>query len=328
MSRQFLNQPLISVVIPTYNRAQLIIETINSVLNQTYKNLEIIVIDDGSTDETEKIIKNIKDSRIRYLKHQQNLGGAKARNTGIEAATGEYICFLDSDDIWLSQKVELQLAFMQQFTNLDKVVSYTQRKFLIPYWEICKNRPQVKQRPLTDIKESDNLADYLFCDGGDMQTSTLMLKNSFAKAVGFRSDLKKHQDWDFCLRLEAKGAKFAFLSKPLTVYQNELRDDRISRITTQEISLSWIKEYRFLISDRAVTGFLFQAIFPILLKEQKQKIYAQKIIFDAWKHQIISWLELQNLTNRIWMYKQIKQRLKYKILKTIGVKKIIYKIFS
>ena len=90
----------ISVVIPTYNRSALIERAVNSVAMQTYENLEIIVVDDGSADDTETVVNSIKDSRIRYIKLPVNGGAANARNVGVEHATGSLVAFQDSDDYW------------------------------------------------------------------------------------------------------------------------------------------------------------------------------------------------------------------------------------
>ena len=110
---------LISVIIPTYNRAHLIKRSIDSVLNQTYKNLELIIVDDGSTDNTKEIIDSIKDERIVYVK-QENQGASAARNKGIDLAKGKYIAFQDSDDVWHSDKLEKQINALKQ-NNADVV---------------------------------------------------------------------------------------------------------------------------------------------------------------------------------------------------------------
>ncbi len=93
------DNPLISVILPTYNRGYIVERAIKSVLNQTYKNLELIIVDDGSTDNTEEIVKSIEDKRIIFLKHKKNKGASSARNTGIKNSKGEYISFIDSDDV-------------------------------------------------------------------------------------------------------------------------------------------------------------------------------------------------------------------------------------
>jgi len=114
--------PTVSVIIPTYNRAHLVGRAIQSVLNQTYQDFELIVVDDGSTDNTEEVVKGFNDARIRYIRHDENKGLPAARNTGIEAARGEYIAFLDSDDEWLERKLEKQIALFEQLDSQVGVV--------------------------------------------------------------------------------------------------------------------------------------------------------------------------------------------------------------
>ena len=104
----------VSVIIPVYNSSKHIKECIESVINQTYKNIEIIVVDDASYDNSFEIIKNINDSRIKILELKQNIGVARARNKGIEIAVGDYICFLDSDDYWVLDKLEKQVEFIEK----------------------------------------------------------------------------------------------------------------------------------------------------------------------------------------------------------------------
>ncbi|WEL16676.1 Glycosyl transferase family 2 [Halorhabdus sp. SVX81] len=105
--------PTVSVVIPTYHRSDLIERAIHSVLDQTFDDLECIVVDDCSPDETAEIARSIDDERLAVLDHEENRGASAARNTGIEAATGEYIAFLDDDDEWLPEKLEKQLALLE-----------------------------------------------------------------------------------------------------------------------------------------------------------------------------------------------------------------------
>lgn len=103
----------VSVIIPVYNSAKHINECLTSVIKQTYKNLEIILVDDKSTDDSVKIIKSYKDKRIRLIESDENVGAALTRNKGVEVATGDYICFLDSDDFWKLNKIEKQVRFIK-----------------------------------------------------------------------------------------------------------------------------------------------------------------------------------------------------------------------
>jgi len=116
-----MKQPLVSVIIPMYNAEKYIFETIESVLNQTYKNWELIIVDDCSTDRSRDIVKEYikQDDRIKLIESETNFGGpARPRNIGIEKAKGEFIAFLDADDVWLPEKLEKQLNFIQN-TNVD-----------------------------------------------------------------------------------------------------------------------------------------------------------------------------------------------------------------
>ena len=105
---------LVSVVMPSYNTAEYIREAIQSVLSQTYTDLELIIVDDCSTDNTDEIVSTFKDDRIKYLKNEKNSGAAVSRNYALREAKGKWIAFLDSDDIWLPEKLERQLKYMKE----------------------------------------------------------------------------------------------------------------------------------------------------------------------------------------------------------------------
>ena len=115
-------KPLVSVIIPLYNAEKYISETIESVINQTYENWELLVVDDCSTDNSREIVKSFKqkDSRIRLIESEINFGGpARPRNIGIDNSQGEYIAFLDADDVWLKNKLEIQLNLLIENNNFD-----------------------------------------------------------------------------------------------------------------------------------------------------------------------------------------------------------------
>ena len=104
-----MKEDLVSIIMPSYNTGKFIKETINSVLNQTYNNWELIIVDDCSTDDTEEIVNAIKDNRIKFLKNSTNSGAAISRNKAIKEAKGKWIAFLDSDDLWKKEKLEKQI---------------------------------------------------------------------------------------------------------------------------------------------------------------------------------------------------------------------------
>ncbi|WP_270209144.1 MULTISPECIES: sugar transferase [Dorea] len=118
---------LVSIIMPSYNTASFIKETIQSVLNQTYSKWELIIVDDCSTDNTDEVLEYIKDSRIRYFKNDKNLGAAVSRNKALREARGQWIAYLDSDDLWMPEKLEKQICFMESngyafsYTNYEEI---------------------------------------------------------------------------------------------------------------------------------------------------------------------------------------------------------------
>ena len=106
--------PKVSVIILTYNRATLLRRALQSVLNQSFGDFEIIVVDDASVDGTKDVMRDMSDNRIQYVQHKQNMGEGRSRNTGLAKAQGQYIAFLDDDDEWLPEKLELQVSLMEK----------------------------------------------------------------------------------------------------------------------------------------------------------------------------------------------------------------------
>ena len=118
---------LVSIIMPSWNTSRWIKESIDSIINQTYTNWELIIVDDCSTDNTEEIVKSINDSRIKFYKNEKNSGAALTRNKALSLAQGEWIAFLDSDDLWKKTKLESQISFMKKnnytfsYHNYDKI---------------------------------------------------------------------------------------------------------------------------------------------------------------------------------------------------------------
>ncbi|HEY9770410.1 MAG TPA: glycosyltransferase family 2 protein [Coleofasciculaceae cyanobacterium] len=311
-------QPLVSVIIPTYDRAKIIDISLKSVFNQSYQNIEIIVVDDHSTDNTEAVINSINDPRIRYFRHSTNKGGGATRNTGIEAAKGEYIAFLDSDDVWVADKLELQLASILQSAAPERIVSYTQAFYSVSgisesTYTAFDDRFFVPKK----AKESaESLGDYLFCNQGKALTSTLMLHNSLAFNTRFRDSLRKHQDWDFCLRLEAAGAIFSFIEQPLTIWNGDSKLDHVGRTPDYRLSETFIRECRNYVSSKAATAFLLDKVIPSLIQDGTRKLYCQKIVFNGLVHQLISWKKFIRITAHLWLRK-LKALRKFNFMKKV-----------
>lgn len=124
------NAKLISIVVPVYNASRFLNDTINSILNQTYTNFELLLVNDCSKDNSVEIIKEYKDKRIKLINNEKNSGAAITRNNGIKEAKGDYICFLDADDLWEKEKLENQIKFMQEN---DCAFSFTGYEFADQY---------------------------------------------------------------------------------------------------------------------------------------------------------------------------------------------------
>jgi len=198
----------ITVVLPTYNRADLIIRSIASVQAQTYPVSEIIVVDDGSTDLTQSVVKRLatRASNIKYLKHERNLGGQAARNTGIRSARGEWIAFLDSDDEFMPDKLEKQLVL-----SVDK-------NYSVVHCECYCQRSQSAEPKLFGTPPfSGNIYKKLLCRPAPTFPGLLVKKECLQK-IGFLDEtIKSYQEWDTSIRL-ARHFDFGFINEPLFIY--------------------------------------------------------------------------------------------------------------
>lgn len=205
----------VTVVLTTYKRPWNIVErAINSVLKQTYTNLELIIVDD-SPDEfkdrnlIEQNIKNINDNRIQYIQHKYNQGACAARNTGVKNSTGFYIGFLDDDDEWLPEKIELQL---KKFDKKDIGLVYCHSNTVV-----LKNNIVVDQQ-IRAYRHSGLVYKKLLKRNFIGSTSFPLLKRKVFDKVGyFKEDLKSAQDYDLWLRI-SKEYEINFVDKPLVNY--------------------------------------------------------------------------------------------------------------
>ncbi|MFC1843560.1 glycosyltransferase [Thermodesulfobacteriota bacterium] len=204
--------PLISVVLPTYNRAPTLLRSIKSVLNQTYQNLELIIVDDASEDSTPNLVNGITDPRLIYIKHSAQQGAGTARNSGIEISKGEYIAFQDSDDEWSKDKLEEQLKLFNTNKNIGAVFS--------PYLKVSERNKEQVPAKLSAKMWGDIHRNILFCSW--IGTPTLMVKIDLIKSIGgFDQGLEALEDWELIIRL-AKLCRFGCINKPLvTAYLSE-----------------------------------------------------------------------------------------------------------
>ena len=209
------DSPKVSVIVPTYNRANRLEGTLRSILSQTYQDFELIVVDDGSTDNTSKVIESFPSAQ--YLPMKKNSGVSKARNIGLACAKGEFICFLDSDDLWKEKKLEIQIHWME--SNTDNQVCYTDEIWV-------RNGVRVNQMNKHRKYTGDIFRHCLaLCI---VSPSSVMIRAKLFNEIGnFDESLPACEDYDLWLRIAVKYA-FHFIEEPLIIKQGG-HGDQLSR---------------------------------------------------------------------------------------------------
>ncbi len=206
------NNPKVSVIIPTYNRANLLPRAIESVLKQTFKDFELIIVDDGSTDNTKEIVNNYikKDNRIKYI-YQENSGGpAKPKNTGIKIAKGKYIAFLDSDDEWFINKLKKQYHLYED--NKNNNVG------LIGCEAISINNETKEKKYIKSIKYIEARSPEVLKKTIPKSFSSVMINKNVFKEIGLIDEkIKICDDFELYIRISRKY-NFLFIQEPLFNY--------------------------------------------------------------------------------------------------------------
>lgn len=201
-------KPTVSVIIPVYNGATEVCRAIDSALAQKNCNVEVIVLNDGSKDNTESVLAEYGD-RIRAI-NQQNCGLSKTRNNGIALATGDWVAFLDHDDYWQPEKLSLQLAAAKR-TGFEVV--YTNAGNFGDVARVAELRSEPE-----DMAEG-NLLEPLLLDNFIVVSSVMIRRSLIQEIGGFDTSLPSVEDWDLWLKLSARGIRFAAVPEPVTMYQ-------------------------------------------------------------------------------------------------------------
>ena len=199
-----MNEDLVSIIMPSWNTGQYISESIESVINQSYENWELIIVDDCSSDNTDEVVSSYKDDRIKYFKNEHNCGAALTRNRAILESRGEWIAFLDSDDLWAPQKLEKQVSFMKQ------------NGYVFSYHDYQKIDD--KSKPLN-----------IYVSGPKIVTKRKMYNYGYPGCLTFMynvkefgviqiSDIKKNNDYAILLQL-CKKANCYLLQENLAMYR-------------------------------------------------------------------------------------------------------------
>jgi glycosyltransferase involved in cell wall biosynthesis len=273
------NMTVVSVVIPTYNREEVVDRAIDSALNQTQQNIEIIVVDDASTDNTREVVTSYDDSRLVYIRHEKNKGGSAARNTGIKRANGKYIAFLDSDDEWDKDKLKIQINCLKNRNEKWGAI-------------YCGFRTK-RNNPLTTFVDSqfhgntgqegnsEIIKDLLLLQFSNGGASTLVVRRDLVEKIdGFDESFSRHQDWEFLIRL-LRSTKLAYVDEKLVTKHHtggvryetavQAKKQYLQKFAPEVVELAWkgypvIERHRFMIAKVAFENNKMRCGFSFLRK--------------------------------------------------------------
>lgn len=224
---------LVSIIMPTYNRADFIEQAINSVLAQTYTKFELLIVDDGSTDNTRDLLQPLlADSRLRYF-HQANQGQSIARNLALSEAKGEFVCFLDSDNYWPAEKLEKQVEFFRQQPEYDVI-----------YGDVVIVDEHDQEVSRENMKRySGHIAKHMIRDNCVSMNTAMARRRCFDELGGMSGKRKVADDYDLWLRF---SARFRFLYVPEFLAYYRVMDDQISSDKTRRFDSNWqiINDFR------------------------------------------------------------------------------------
>jgi len=301
---------LVSVIIPAYNAQQFIAEALDSVFSQTYKNFEVIVINDGSTDGTQKLLERYKNKFGEQLIiiNQSNQGQVIAKNNGLKVAKGEFIAFLDSDDKWAPEKLQLQLDLMSKSSNIG--LCYTEAIL------INEKGAKIGYRQVNDLYKGKCFERLIMRN--NITASSVMIRKECIDKVGFYDEkLKTCENWDLWLRI-SRFYELSFIKKPLAYYRIHKghMSNQINRMRKGRIYV--IKKHAKYLPSHVYKEALFNAhldyaknyIWNLYLKEARQDlieaIKLKPTCFECYKFYVKSLLG-RSLLKRI---RTVKENLK------------------
>ncbi|MBC1228722.1 glycosyltransferase family 2 protein [Listeria booriae] len=287
-------QDLVSIVIPTKNRATTLEKAIKSVLTQTYSPIEICVIIDGPDQETRQMLDKYLGRGICIHIHEtKGVGGSTARNIGVQVADGKWIAFLDDDDEFMPEKLEKQLSLLDhnyeaRHLSFSSVLTYEAgcptQTFILPDFSWQSNKYTI--------------GEYLFSRKGRktmgfIQTSTLLIPRELLLEIPFTNGLKKHQDWDLMLRMEQAGVEIKQLESPETIYHQQVSTrKRIGQQNIWQFSEQWAQKMNLSINARdsfmlsiVIRGIAMDKTLSRRTRQREIMIRVRKISWN-WKHMV------------------------------------------
>lgn len=269
------NQITVSVVIPTLNRPQIVTKAVRSALAQTLNSIEVIVVVDGPDEQTVTELKKIDDPRLKVKSLPKNVGCADSRNAGVLESKGTWIAFLDDDDEWIVQKLELQLAAAERSLSSYPIIASR-------YLDKATNRELFLPKRLPSIGE--NISEFLFVrkslfERAELiQTSTFFTSRELLLKIPLTQGLRKHVDWDWLIRASnSDGVAVEVLPEVLAIRFCDSERERISSNYNWQFGREWIRSIKSEVTPQAYAGFFlrvltlqaslnkdWQAFFPLL----------------------------------------------------------------
>lgn len=280
----------VSAVIPAYRRPEAVKAAIASALAQTHPIHEVIVVDDASGDATPEAVRGVGDPRVRLIALETNVGQSAATNIGIDAATGDIVALLDSDDVWLPEKIERQLAAWAAHPRRDETLFASRVRVEVD----GRTTGTAPDRVITAGQRVD---DYLFVRSGLVQSSTLFMSRSLAARVRFDETSRRHSDLGFLLRHAARGGGVVQLPETLAVWRSQSGAARLSTSASLDSSRAWLETYRTMMSRRAVTAFRYRNHIRILRRTDPRA--AALLTIRAAAAGLLGWPELRRAVGSV-----------------------------
>lgn len=263
-----METPLVSVVIPTFDRPKFLNRAIKSVFNQDYPNIEIIIVVDGYSEKTAQLIQEQNNDKmsIHLIQTKEKVGGSEARNIGVNNSKGAFIALLDDDDEWFKDKISAQMELInhQGLSSKDDFLCFTS---IQRYKE--KNQPVYDKLPNVDYKDSKRkkLADYLFeTEGlrnvGFIQTSSVLVPKRLLIETPFTKGLIKHQDWDWLLKVDKEhNLSVLQVESPKLIYHSDIpKTERVGYANKWRFTEQWVKNHEKDFSQLGIESFVLNYI--------------------------------------------------------------------
>jgi glycosyltransferase involved in cell wall biosynthesis len=256
--------PLVSAVIPTRNRPRLVCRAVRSALNQTYTNLELIVVVDGPDQFTVESLEALHEPRLRIVALRENVGGCEARNTGVREARGEWIAFLDDDDEWLPEKISRQIALLANVNSGTNFINCRYEVRGVDYNSIMPHRFP---------KTGENWSEYIYCQHQDLLPSTYLVKRNLMLDVPFTKGLVSNEDSDWLLRVRAKNRVMPeWLDETLMIYHCE-SSECLSKGNNWQVPYQWALAHRDTLLTRKAFSYCLLWLCLPRIKKGRNRIH-------------------------------------------------------